>query len=111
MGLFALLLNWLTPHNEAIGFWAGILTTTAFAPQVVQTWRRGGEGLSWMTLALFGSGVGLWFIYGVVRTSGPLMLANGLTGLQILFLIGLKTWHAGKSLRKTSGLGQPAALR
>jgi hypothetical protein len=48
------------------------------------------EGLSWVMLALFGAGTGLWFLYGLLRMSGPLMLANGLTGLQILFLIALK---------------------
>ena len=37
------------------------------------------KGLSWMMLALFGTGVGLWFLYGLMRMSGPLMAANGLT--------------------------------
>ena len=87
-------LSWLHSYSEAVGFWAAVLTTVAFAPQVVETWKTSGEGLSWMMLALFGSGTGLWFLYGVMRMSAPLMLANGLTGLQILFLIGLKLWFA-----------------
>ena len=87
-------LSWLQTYSEAIGFWAAVLTTVAFAPQVVETWKTAGEGLSWLMLALFGAGVGLWFLYGVLRMSGPLMLANGLTGLQVLFLIGLKLWFA-----------------
>jgi MtN3 and saliva related transmembrane protein len=84
----------LSSHTEAIGFWAGILTTVAFAPQVVRTWRVGGEALSWTMLALFGLGVGLWFVYGYLRMSGPLMLANGLTGLQVLIILGLKIRRA-----------------
>lgn len=91
------LANWLSPYHEAIGFWAGVLTTVAFAPQVIRTWRAGGEGLSWATLTLFGAGVGLWFVYGFLQMSGPLMLANGITGLQVLFLVGLKAWHGGRS--------------
>jgi MtN3 and saliva related transmembrane protein len=83
----------LSSHTEAIGFWAAILTTVAFAPQVVRTWRVGGKELSWTMLALFGMGVGLWFVYGYLRMSGPLMLANGLTGLQILIILGLKIWR------------------
>jgi MtN3 and saliva related transmembrane protein len=83
-------LDWLNRYSEAIGFWAAVLTTVAFAPQVIRTWRTGGQELSWTMLALFGTGVGLWFVYGVLRMSGPLMLANGLTGLQILFLLALK---------------------
>jgi MtN3 and saliva related transmembrane protein len=87
-------MNSLSSHSETIGFLAAILTTVAFAPQVVRTWRVGGDELSWMMLTLFGTGVGLWFVYGCLRMSGPLMLANGLTGLQILLIIGLKIRHA-----------------
>jgi uncharacterized protein with PQ loop repeat len=61
-----------------------------FAPQVRRSWRTGGEELSWIMLALFGCGVGLWFLYGFLRMSGPLMLANGLTGLQVLCLVAIK---------------------
>jgi len=92
-------LIWLRAHTEAIGFWAGVLTTVAFAPQVIQAWRTGGEGLSWMMLALFGTGVGLWFLYGLMRMSGPLMAANGLTGLQVLVLLALKIRHVTASAR------------
>jgi uncharacterized protein with PQ loop repeat len=68
----------------------------AFAPQLVETWETSGEGLSWMMLALFGSGTVLCIVYGVLRMSGPVMLANGLTGLQVLFLIALKRWFANR---------------
>jgi MtN3 and saliva related transmembrane protein len=86
-------MSWLSSHTEAIGFWAAILTTVAFAPQVVRTWRVGGEELSWTMLALFGTGIGLWFVYGYLRMSEPLMFANGLTGLQIFLILGLKLWR------------------
>lgn len=92
--LAILALNGFRAHTEAIGFWAAVLTTIAFAPQVVRAWRTGGEGLSWMMLVLFASGVGLWFLYGFLRMSAPLMTANGLTGLQILILLALKIRHA-----------------
>ena len=92
-------LNFLVPHQQAIGFWAGSLTTIAYAPQVVKTWKMGGHGLSWMTLALFGLGVALWFVYGIVQNSQPIIVANALTGIQVLLLIGLKTWQACKSSR------------
>jgi MtN3 and saliva related transmembrane protein len=82
--------------TEAIGTVAAVLTTIAFAPQVIRTWRIGAEGLSWMMLALFGSGVGLWFVYGVLRSSAPLMLANGLTGAQIVLILGIKVWRSGR---------------
>lgn len=76
----------MSSYVEAIGFWAAVLTTLAFVPQVVRTWRLGGRELSWMMLALFGTGVGLWFVYGYLRQSGPIMMANGLTGLQVIVI-------------------------
>jgi len=59
--------------TESIGTLAAILKTIAFAPQAIRTWRVGGEGLSWTMLALFGAGVGLWFVYGALHGSGPLL--------------------------------------
>jgi MtN3 and saliva related transmembrane protein len=79
--------------TEAIGAVAGILTTASFAPQAVRTWRMGAEGLSWTMLAMFGSGVGLWFVYGLLHHSIPIVVANGLTGLQVAFLFGVKIWR------------------
>ena len=86
-------MSFLTAHTEAIGFWAGILTTVAFAPQVIRTWRVGGHALSWMMLLLFGTGIGLWLPHGYLRMSAPLIFANALTGVQILFIVGLKIWR------------------
>jgi MtN3 and saliva related transmembrane protein len=70
---------------EFIGFWAALLTTIAFAPQVIRSWRLGGNELSWSMLSLFGTGVTLWLVYGYLRQSMPLMLGNGIT----LLLVGL----------------------
>jgi MtN3 and saliva related transmembrane protein len=99
------LIDGFRPYTEAIGFWAAVLTTLAFTPQVIEAWRTGGEGLSWMMLALFATGVGLWFLYGFLRLSGPLMTANGLTGLQILILLGLKVRHAARFRGRDRGPG------
>ena len=79
-------------NTEAIGFWAGILTTSSFVPQSVKTWRTGGNGLSWGMVGLFGAGVGMWLVYGILRSSAPIILANGLTEMQVLFIAGLKIW-------------------
>ena len=75
---------------ETIGFVAGVFTTIAFLPQVVRTWRMGGRELSWLMLALFGSGVALWLLYGYQRQSLPLMLANGLTLIQVAMMAAVK---------------------
>lgn len=89
-------MNPLNPYVDLIGFWAGLLTTAAFVPQVRRTWRSGGHDLSWTMLTLFGGGVSLWFVYGWLRGSAPIMLANGLTGLQVLLILAIKIRHHGE---------------
>jgi MtN3 and saliva related transmembrane protein len=83
-------MEWFHLHMEAIGFAAAILTTTAFVPQVIRTWRVRGEELSWLMLLLFGSGVGLWLVYGFLRASLPMIIANGVTGVLILIILLIK---------------------
>lgn len=75
---------------EWIGFAAAALTTVAFVPQVVRTWQMGGRELSWLMLALFGTGVSLWLTYGIVRQSWPLIFGNGLTLIQVAAMAGVK---------------------
>lgn len=94
--------------TESIGSGAAILTTVAFFPQVLRTWRKGGEdGLSWAMLVLYLAGLGLWFAYGVLLTSMPLMLANGITGMLVLLILGLKAWRATQRARlRATGLAE-----
>lgn len=75
---------------EFIGFAAAFLTTIAFVPQVLRMWRLGGDELSWAMLALFATGVSLWLVYGVLRESFPLMVANGLTLVQVVAMAAIK---------------------
>jgi MtN3 and saliva related transmembrane protein len=99
-----MLAAFLRVNVEMIGFWAAVLTTAAFAPQVVKTWQTGGHQLSWTMLALFGAGVALWFVYGVLRASGPIMLANGLTGLQVVVILSIKlkgSWRSSIARRRS----------
>jgi MtN3 and saliva related transmembrane protein len=79
-------------HAEMIGFAAAILTTTAFAPQVIAARRTGARDVSWAMLTLFGAGVWLWLIYGLLLKSWPMIAANSLTDLEVL-LIGLWKWR------------------
>jgi len=87
-------MNWLNDQSEVIGYFAGTLTTIAFLPQVIRTWRTGGQALSGLMLALFGTGVSLWFVYGYLRNSRPIMLANGVTDIQVLVILVLKLRRA-----------------
>lgn len=63
-----------------LGITAACLTTTAFVPQVLKVWRTRSTGD--ISLAMFSMtfiGIVMWFIYGVLITNIPLILANAVT--------------------------------
>ncbi|MBI2079409.1 SemiSWEET transporter [Candidatus Micrarchaeota archaeon] len=62
---------------EIIGLIAGICTTFAFVPQILKSWKtKSTRDLSWEWLFLLILGAMLWFIYGVMISSLPVILAN-----------------------------------
>lgn len=77
--------------EQWIGLAAGALTTAAFVPQVVRTWRTGStRDLSLGMLLLFFAGLALWLVYGVLTSQLPVILANVVTLVLTGVLIGLK---------------------
>jgi MtN3 and saliva related transmembrane protein len=77
--------------RELIGYAAGVLTTLAFVPQVVKSWRSKSVGdLSFLTLTALTAGVFLWFVYGIALRSAPIIAANGTTVVLDGILLGLK---------------------
>lgn len=80
---------------EPIGYLAAILTSLAFVPQAVKTIRtRDTRAISAGMYATFALGVALWFAYGVLLGSWPIMLANGTTFVLSVTILGLK-WRYG----------------
>lgn len=66
--------------GNLLGMIAGTLTTAAFVPQVVKTWRtRSTHDISLGMFALFSSGLVLWLVYGVVIGSLPIVVSNIVT--------------------------------
>ena len=77
--------------SELIGLAAGILTTLAFVPQVFRAYRtKSVEDLSLWMLIAFTAGVTLWVLYGVILHAVPIILANGVTLILALMLLGMK---------------------
>lgn len=65
---------------DTIGSVAGILTTVAFLPQVIKTWKRGSaRDFSLVMLISFCTGVALWLAYGLMLGAWPVILCNGAT--------------------------------
>ena len=60
-----------------IGFFAGLLTSGAAVPQVLQTYRtKHARDLSMAQLVLLSIGMLLWLIYGLAIGDFPLIAAN-----------------------------------
>jgi MtN3 and saliva related transmembrane protein len=66
--------------TEIIGLVAGLLTTVAFVPQVIKTWKsKSARDLSLVMFSLFCLGVFLWTIYGIMINQLPIILWNIIT--------------------------------
>ncbi len=81
--------------TQLIGLTAGLLTTIAFLPQVIKTWKmRSAKDLSLSTFSLFFVGVALWLVYGVISNDLPIILTNVFTlilaGILLFFKLKFK---------------------
>ena len=85
--------------TTVLGLSAGCLTTLAFVPQVLKTWRsKSGNDISLGMFLLFSAGVLLWLVYGILIEALPVILANAVTLLLSLAILALKLRyrHAGR---------------
>lgn len=65
---------------QLLGLAAGSLTTAAFLPQVIKTWKsRSAKDLSLGMFSLFCLGVALWLLYGFMVQDIPVIAANMIT--------------------------------
>ena len=63
-----------------MGLLAGTMTTIAFLPQLIQTWKtRSAKDVSLGMFLIFTTGVVLWVIYGLMIQSLPIIAANTVT--------------------------------
>ncbi|MBX2896510.1 MAG: SemiSWEET family sugar transporter [Cyclobacteriaceae bacterium] len=77
--------------SKIIGLIAGFLTTVAFVPQVVKTWRtKSARDLSLVMFSLFCAGVFLWMIYGIMINELPVILWNVITLVLALVILFFK---------------------
>lgn len=86
--------------EELIGFIAGSLTTFCFLPQALKIIKeKDVRGVSLATYIIFGSGVILWFIYGILLSSLPIIIFNGLTFLITIAIIINIIKHSKKTTK------------
>lgn len=66
--------------TTTLGLVAGTLTTVAFFPQVIKTWRsRSAKDISSGMFSLFSVGVFLWMLYGIHIGAMPVIVSNAVT--------------------------------
>ena len=82
---------------EFFGYFAAILTTAAFLPQLIKTLKtKKAEDVSLLTLIMFICGVGFWILYGFKISSSPILIANIITLILNLFILMSKVYYAKK---------------
>ncbi len=93
--------------TQIVGLLAGSLTTAAWIPQLVRTWRSGStEDISWPYLLVFAAGVSGWIFYAVLSDDAPVLAANAVSILLIGSLVELK---GGGRLRMLFGASGPVS--
>ena len=76
---------------ELIGYIAAVLTTCAFVPQAVHTFRtRDVRGISLGMYSAFTLGVAMWLAYGVLLGAWPVIVANAITLALAATILGMK---------------------
>ena len=79
------------------GYFAAILTTAAFLPQLIKTLNtKKAEDVSLITLIMFISGVGCWIIYGYKIASRPILVANIITFILNISILISKIYYSNK---------------
>ena len=84
-------------NTEFYGYFAAILTTAAFLPQLIKTLKtKKADDVSLVTLIMFIVGVGFWIIYGLKISSFPILLANIITFILNLLILISKIYYFKK---------------
>ena len=85
----------LDPYTS-LGLLAACLTTGAYFPQAVKTWRtRSTEDISLLTIAALVTGQLLWLAYGLMRLDVALIVANAISSMLTSSILYVKARNGG----------------
>ena len=80
---------------DIFGYFAAILTTVAFLPQLIKTLKtKKADDVSLTTLIMFITGVMSWIIYGYKISSTPILIANLITLILNLLILFSKIYFS-----------------
>ena len=84
-------------YVEFFGYFAAILTTAAFLPQLIKTLKtKKADDVSLITLIMFITGVISWIIYGYKISSFPILVANLITFILNFLILISKIYYSEK---------------
>ena len=87
----------VTFNIEFFGYFAAILTTLAFLPQLIKTLKtQKADDVSLITLIMFLTGVLSWVVYGYKISSVPILMANIITFILNFLILIFKIIFAKK---------------
>ena len=90
----------MTP--DAFGFIAAVLTTIAFLPQLIKTWRtKKADDVSIVMLLMFITGLLFWIIYAVEANALPVLIANIITFILNMTILILKLTYGKQAITAT----------
>lgn len=76
---------------ETLGYLAAALTTLSFAPQAFLIFKtRSTHSISLGMYSAFVTGIGFWLVYGLLISSWPLVVSNGVTFILSGLILCLK---------------------
>lgn len=74
-----------------VGLAAAFCTTSSFLPQALKTIKtKDTKGISLSMYALFTLGTLLWLLFGVFSSNLPVTVANGITFILSVIILGYK---------------------
>lgn len=77
-----------------LGIVAGFCTTISIVPQIIKTHKtKQTKDLSMGMFCLLALGVGTWCVYGVLIKELPLIIANAITFVLVIYIIVMKLKH------------------
>ncbi|MBN2398408.1 MAG: SemiSWEET transporter [Deltaproteobacteria bacterium] len=80
--------------TDLIGFMAAVICSLAMSPQVIKIYRtKQTHDLSLGAFAVLGTGLFLWFVYGLLINSAPVILGNAIGFSFTLYIIIMKIIH------------------
>ena len=76
---------------ETLGFFAGLLVTCSFIPQIIHVYRlKSAREISMLFNSLLLSGIILWLVYGIYLSLTPVIIWNAVGAALVALLLTAK---------------------